>query len=85
MMRLLTFIHLLSHPTTNIRYYIKPLDNHYLILFKVLIDNAEEAAGSLEEDWDFLPAKKIKDPEASKPSQDGELIITVEEIKKRIF
>ena len=24
-------------------------------------------SGSLEEDWDFLPAKKIKDPEAKKP------------------
>merc|ERR1719223_2344120 len=41
-------------------------DNKY----KVLVDNEETAAGSLEEDWDFLPAKKIKDPEASKPSQD---------------
>lgn len=24
-------------------------------------------SGSLEEDWDFLPPKKIKDPEAKKP------------------
>lgn len=41
-------------------------DNKY----KVLVDNEETASGALEEDWDFLPAKKIKDPEASKPSQD---------------
>ena len=38
---------------------------------QVLIDNEEAAAGSLEEDWDFLPPKKIKDPEAKKPPQDG--------------
>merc|ERR1712131_245016 len=38
--------------------------------YKVLIDNKEEASGSLEEDWDFLPPKKIKDPEAKKPSQE---------------
>jgi len=41
-------------------------DNKY----KVLIDNEEAASGSLEEDWDFLPPKKIKDPEAKKPPQD---------------
>lgn len=52
--------------TTHIYTLIVTPDNKY----KVLIDNAEEAAGALEEDWDFLPAKKIKDPEASKPSQD---------------
>merc|ERR1711971_1418993 len=52
--------------TTHIYTLIVTPDNKY----KVLIDNAEEAAGALEGDWDFLPAKKIKDPEASKPSQD---------------
>jgi len=41
-------------------------DNKY----KVLIDNEEAAAGSLEEDWDFLPPKKVKDPEAKKPGVD---------------
>lgn len=41
-------------------------DNKY----KVLIDNEEAAAGSLEEDWDFLAPKKVKDPEAKKPAQD---------------
>lgn len=25
-------------------------------------------SGSLEDDWDMLPPKKIKDPEAKKPS-----------------
>lgn len=35
--------------------------------YKVLIDNVEKAAGTLEEDWDFLPPAKITDPEASKP------------------
>jgi calreticulin len=38
--------------------------------YKVLIDNAEAASGGLDEDWDFLPPKKIKDPDASKPTQE---------------
>jgi len=38
-------------------------DNKY----EVLIDNEKAESGSLEEDWDFLPPKKIKDPEAKKP------------------
>jgi len=42
---------------------IKP-DNSY----KVLIDQKEVASGSLESDWDMLPAKEIKDPNAHKPS-----------------
>jgi len=42
---------------------VKP-DNTY----KVLIDNVESATGKLTEDWDFLPAKEIKDPAKSKPS-----------------
>jgi len=51
---------------THIYTLIVTPDNKY----KVLIDNEEAAAGSLEEDWDFLPPKKIKDPEAKKPPQD---------------
>lgn len=51
---------------THIYTLIVTPDNKY----KVLIDNEEAAAGSLEEDWDFLPPKKIKDPEAKKPAQD---------------
>merc|ERR1712002_167013 len=35
--------------------------------YEVLIDNEKAQSGELEEDWDFLPPKKIKDPEASKP------------------
>jgi calreticulin len=38
-------------------------DNKY----EVLIDNEKAESGSLEEDWDFLPAQKIKDPDAKKP------------------
>merc|ERR1712165_236214 len=41
---------------------VKP-DNTY----EVLIDNEKAESGSLEEDWDMLPSKKIKDPEAKKP------------------
>lgn len=41
---------------------VKP-DNTYA----VLIDNKEAQSGSLEEHWDFLPAKEIKDPDAKKP------------------
>lgn len=35
--------------------------------YEVKIDNAKVESGSLEEDWDFLQPKKIKDPEAKKP------------------
>lgn len=41
---------------------VKP-DNTY----EVLIDNEKVESGSLDEDWDFLPPKKIKDPNAKKP------------------
>lgn len=53
---------LLSHVYTLI---VSP-DNTY----KILIDNEEKQSGSLFKDWDFLPPKKIKDPEAKKPSQE---------------
>ncbi|KAJ7973278.1 Calreticulin [Quillaja saponaria] len=35
--------------------------------YSILIDNAEKQTGSLYSDWDLLPPKKIKDPEATKP------------------
>jgi len=35
--------------------------------YEVLIDNESAQKGSLAEDWDFLPPKTIKDPEAKKP------------------
>jgi len=36
--------------------------------YEVLIDGSEAAKGKLEDDWDFLPPKMIKDPAVSKPS-----------------
>lgn len=47
-------------------------DNTYV----VKIDNAKVESGSLEEDWDFLPPKKIQDPAAKKPEdwEDNEKI-----------
>ncbi|XP_014243004.1 calreticulin [Cimex lectularius] len=41
---------------------VKP-DNTY----EVLIDNEKVESGNLEDDFDFLPPKMIKDPEAKKP------------------
>jgi calreticulin len=38
-------------------------DNSY----EVQIDGTKAEGGQLEEDWDFLPAKTIKDPDAKKP------------------
>lgn len=35
--------------------------------YEVKIDNKKVESGTLEDDWDFLPPKKIKDPEAKKP------------------
>ena len=35
--------------------------------YEVLIDGEKVESGSLEEDWDFLAPKTIKDPEAKKP------------------
>merc|ERR1719516_805893 len=35
--------------------------------YEVLIDNEKAESGSLTDDWDFLPPKKIKDPEQKKP------------------
>lgn len=35
--------------------------------YQVLIDGEKVQSGSLEDDWSFLPPKKIKDPSASKP------------------
>jgi len=36
--------------------------------FKILVDNKEVKTGTLALDYDILPAKKIKDPKASKPA-----------------
>jgi calreticulin len=47
-------------------------DNTYI----VKIDNEKVESGKLEEDWDFLPPKRIPDPSASKPAdwEDSEKI-----------
>eukprot|EP01121_Diplochlamys_sp_Union-15-3_P017566 TRINITY_DN620_c0_g1_i1.p1 TRINITY_DN620_c0_g1~~TRINITY_DN620_c0_g1_i1.p1 ORF type:complete len:394 (-),score=113.17 TRINITY_DN620_c0_g1_i1:47-1228(-) len=45
------------------RLVVKP-DNTY----KVFIDGSEKESGSLDEDWDILPPKQIKDPNSHKPS-----------------
>jgi calreticulin len=42
---------------------VKP-DNTY----EIRIDNKQKASGKLEEDFDFLAPKKIKDPKLSKPT-----------------
>jgi len=57
---------------------VKP-DNTY----EVLIDNEKAESGSLESDWDFLPPKKIKDPEAKKPEDwdDKEMMDDAEDKK----
>ena len=36
--------------------------------YEVRIDGEKKESGSLLEDWDFLPAKTIKDPSVSKPT-----------------
>ncbi|XP_064625094.1 calreticulin-like [Lineus longissimus] len=36
--------------------------------YEVKIDNAKVESGELEADWEFLPAKTIKDPNAKKPA-----------------
>jgi len=36
--------------------------------YEINIDGKEAAKGSLQEDWDILPPKEIKDPQASKPT-----------------
>eukprot|EP00300_Choanocystis_sp_HF-7_P024374 c25809_g1_i1.p2 GENE.c25809_g1_i1~~c25809_g1_i1.p2 ORF type:complete len:417 (-),score=120.18 c25809_g1_i1:21-1097(-) len=43
--------------------HIKP-DNTYV----VSIDGKEKQSGTIEADWDLLPAKEIKDPAVSKPA-----------------
>lgn len=34
--------------------------------YSILIDNEEKQSGNITSDWDILPPKKIKDPEAKK-------------------
>uniref|UniRef100_A0A8D2D7M6 Calreticulin n=1 Tax=Sciurus vulgaris TaxID=55149 RepID=A0A8D2D7M6_SCIVU len=51
--------------------------------YEVKIDNQQVAAGELEDDWQFLPPRKIKDPYARKPRKwDERLQIEDPEDKK---
>jgi len=52
---------------------IKP-DNTY----EILIDNENIESGELEADWDFLPPKKIKDPNVRKP-EDWDDKVTIDD------
>jgi len=36
--------------------------------YKVFVDGAEKQTGKLEDDWNILPPRKIKDPKISKPA-----------------
>lgn len=51
--------------------------------YEVQIDGEVKESGKLEEDWDLLPVKKIKDPEAKKPEDwdDREYIDDPEDTK----
>ena len=37
------------------------------IFWKIFYQTSASVPGTLEDDWDFLPPKMIKDPEAKKP------------------
>ncbi|KAJ0976346.1 hypothetical protein J5N97_018311 [Dioscorea zingiberensis] len=51
--------------------------------YSILIDNEEKKSGNITSDWDILPPKKIKDPEAKKPEDwDDKEFITDPEDKK---
>lgn len=47
--------------------------------YEILVDGKSQASGSLIEDWDFLPPKTIKDPEAKKPEDWVEEAMIVDE------
>ncbi|KAH7655106.1 Calreticulin protein [Dioscorea alata] len=51
--------------------------------YSILIDNEEKQSGNITSDWDILPPKKIKDPEAKKPEdwEDKEYITDPEDKK----
>jgi len=51
--------------------------------YKILIDLQEKSTGSLEEDWEMLEPKMIKDPEASKPEDwiDEPMMVDPEDVK----
>jgi len=51
--------------------------------YEVQIDGKKKEGGKLEEDWDFLPSKTIKDPSVSKPKDcvDDPLMDDPEDVK----
>ncbi|PKU70245.1 calreticulin [Dendrobium catenatum] len=51
--------------------------------YSILVDNVEKQSGSLYSDWDLLPPKQIKDPDAKKPEDwdDKEYIPDPEDTK----
>ncbi|RWW51853.1 hypothetical protein BHE74_00041767, partial [Ensete ventricosum] len=54
--------------------------------YTILIDNNEKQTGSLYSDWDILPPKQIKDPDAKKPEDwdDKEYIPDPEDKKPEV-
>ncbi|CAI9781729.1 unnamed protein product [Fraxinus pennsylvanica] len=54
--------------------------------YSILVDNMEKQSGSLHSDWDLLPPKTIKDPEAKKPEDwdDKEYIPDPEDKKPEV-
>ncbi|KAG6536130.1 hypothetical protein ZIOFF_001174 [Zingiber officinale] len=50
--------------------------------YSILIDNNEKQTGSLYSDWDILPPKQIKDPDAKKANWDDKEYIPDPEDKK---
>ena len=52
--------------------------------YEVLIDNESAQKGSIEDDWDILPAKMIKDPEAKKP-EDWDDRAKIDDVEGKIF
>ena len=55
--------------------------------YKVLIDQKEVASGKIEDDWDVLGPKKIKDPQAKKPEDwdDRAKIEDPEDVKPEVL
>lgn len=55
--------------------------------YEVRVDGEKRESGNLADDWDFLPPKQIKDPEASKPADwvDAEFIDDPEDVKPADF
>lgn len=46
--------------------------------YEVKVNNERLEWGNLEDDWDFLPPKKIRDPDAKKP-EDWDDRVTIDD------